>query len=68
MSLPNSNDIGTLDYVCFGMPANNTNSNDTQATNSLDYVFLGMPFVGAVSTYTPAPPSTYNTAQFFMVF
>jgi hypothetical protein len=68
MSLPNSNDVGTLDYVYLGLPLVDTNSNNTQDTNSLDFVFLGLPFVGAISTYTPPPPSAYNTTQFFMVF
>jgi hypothetical protein len=65
MSLPTAADLTTLDYSSLGQPFVDVETKTGQNTNSLDFSYLGLPFVGAVIS---APPSGYNTTQFFMVF
>jgi hypothetical protein len=57
MSLPNSTNLSTLDYIYLGAPFVQVGAKSGINLNSLDYIYLGAPF------WAVSPSGTTNIAS-----
>jgi hypothetical protein len=65
MALPTPNEQQTLEFTALGLPFLNITGKNTVIADGLEFTALGL---GYFATSPSAEPSTYNAAQFFMLF
>ena len=66
MALPTYEEQTSLEFIVNGLPYVNVTSSPTIQADGIHFIINGLPYYA--TSPGGAPPVTYNTTQFFMLF